>query len=421
MRPSMMIVPLKRCIAVLGLIVVTTTLVSAQETRVGPKWLGWVGCWASSVVGASALASPTESNTLVCITPSAQGGDAVDVTTLAGGKVVSTQHIDASGAERPLDAKGCTGVQRATWSADERRIYLRSSSTCDGMKSSTSGILSLTSTGEWLDVRGVASYGSENVRVARYRDVGITSSVPAEIASAIRERGAGVEAARISAGVPIGMRGVVEASRAADSTVVAAWLLERQQPFPLDGKALLQLADEGVPGAVTDALVAVSNPRAFQLARVPEQSDVIHADSLPARRRTAVTGIPYDPWTWGSYGYDSYRYGDPYGYRYGYGSYGYGYGAGYNNGYYGGYAPPIIIVNPGAQRGSTGQMVKGHGYTQPGGSTSTGTAHERPNRTSEPSPAPSSSGSSSSSSSSGTSPSSSSRGSSDARTAHPRP
>ena len=168
---------------------------------------------------------------------------------------------------------------------------------------------------------------------------------------------------------------------------------------------------------MTDALVAVSNPGAFQLARVPEQSDVIDTETLTSRRRTAVRAIPLDPWMWGSYGLDSYRYGNPYGYRYGYGGYGYGNGYGYNNGYYGGYAPPIIIVTD-ARVTPVGQMVKGRGYTQPGGSSTGATARERPSQASAPSPTPSSS---SGSSSGGSSSGSSSSGSSEGRTAKPRP
>jgi hypothetical protein len=406
-------VSMKRCLAALGLAAAVGATASAQQNRVGPKWLGWVGCWTTSVPGAAAVASPAENDTFVCITPSALGGDAAEVTTITAGKIISTQRIDASGAERPLEAKGCTGVQRASWSADERRIYLRSSSTCDGLKSTTSGILSMTATGEWLDVRGVSSYGSENVRVARYRDAGIPASIPAEIANALRERSGGMEAARITAGAPIGATGVMEASRAADSTVVAAWLLEREQRFVLDASTLVQLADAGVPGAVTDALVAVSNPGAFRLARVPDRSDVILTDQPTRARRVSAMAVPYDPWTWGSLGLYDYRYGNPYGYRYG--GYGYGYGYGYNNGYYGGYAPPIIIVNGDAQGAAAGQMVKGRGYTQPGGTSTGATAHERPSRTSEPSPSPSSS--SGSSSSGGSSSGGSSEG---GRTAKPR-
>jgi hypothetical protein len=402
----------------LGLVAIATTSASAQDARAASRWLGWVGCWTASLPGGSAFATPAENGTFVCITPSASAGDAIDVTTIGGGKVVSTQRIDASGTERPLEAKGCTGVQRASWSADERRVYLRSSSSCDGLTSRTSGILSMTSTGEWLDVRGLSSDGSQNVRIARYRDAGIPATVPAEIASALRERSAGVDAARLRAGASVGANAVIEASRAADSTVVAAWLLEREQRFALDAKTLVQLADAGVPGAVTDALIAVSNPAVFRVARASAPIDSLPLERVSGRRRVTAMAVPYDPWMWGTYGLDSYRYGYPYASGYGYG-YGYGgYGYGYNNGYYGGYAPPIIIVNGRDQGAAAGQMVKGRGYTQPAGSPTGSTAHERPRQTSTPSYTPSSTSTPSSSGSS--SGSSSSGSSSEGRTAKPR-
>jgi hypothetical protein len=410
-----MIVTVKRCLAALGIAAVAAT--AARAEQLGPKWQGWIGCWTPTAAGVS-VAEPSANAMFVCITPAASGADAVDVTTIDGGKVLSTQRIDASGAERPLEAKGCTGTQKAWWSADERRIYLRSASTCEGLKSSTSAILSLTADGEWLDVRGVSSEGAENVRVARYRDAGIPSAAPAEIASALRERGQAAGTARIAAGAPVGTTAVIEATRAVDSAVVAAWILERDQKFSLDASTLVQLADAGVPGAVTDAMVAVSNPSAFHFARaeggdVPVDSGVIVTDAR-MRRRVSIMSVPYDPWSWGYLGYPGSGYGYDYPYGYGYNSYGYG-GYGYG-GYYGGYAPPIIVVTPGSGAESRGRMVKGRGYTQTEGSPRSGTAHERPRSTSSPAPSASSPSPSASSSSGRSSSGSSSSG----RTAKPR-
>jgi hypothetical protein len=312
-----MIVTTRRLLAALGIAAVAASAAGAQQSTAGPRWQGWIGCWTPSAGEQSAFAEPSPTGMFVCITPAASSRDVAEVTTIDGGKVVSTQRIDASGAERPVDAKGCTGTQRAAWSADERRIYLRSSSTCDGLASSTSAILSMTADGEWLDVRGVSSGDAENVRVARYRDAGIPSSAPAEIAAALRDRSAGAGSARIAAGAPVGTAAVIEASKAADSAVVAAWLLEREQRFALDAATLVRLADAGVPGAVTDALVAVSNPRAFQLARASGEIEGADASAITtetrARRRVSIMSVPYDPWSWGYLGYPGYGYGYGYG------------------------------------------------------------------------------------------------------------
>ena len=400
---------MKRSLAVLGLVALAASTAGAQQMSAGPKWQGWIGCWAPTVAGESVFSAPSANGMFVCITPSSSGADAIDVTTVADGKVVSTQKIDASGVERPVEAKGCTGAQRATWSADERRVYLKSASICDGLRSATSAILSMTTSGEWLDIRGVSSYGSENVRVARYRDAGIPSTISAQLASALRGRSMSSENARIAAGAPIGTKAVVEASRSADSSVVSAWLLERDQRFALDAATLIQLADAGVPASVTDALVAVSNPRAFQFARSGGRADVIQTEEETGRR-VSVYMEPYDPWGWG-YSRSS-RYGNGYGYNNGYG---YGYG-GYNGGYFGGYSPPIIIVNGSTAVEARGQAVKGRGYTQTQGTPSNTGARER--SPSSSSGSPSSSGSSSGSSSNSPTPA---PAPAETRTAKPRP
>src|SRR5690242_14156120 len=94
------------------------------------SWQGWLGCWtAGPAIGG---VSPAALAPLVCITPTADA-NVVDVVTVSDDKVISTQRIDASGRELPMETKGCTGTQRAQWSADGRRVYLKATATCDGV------------------------------------------------------------------------------------------------------------------------------------------------------------------------------------------------------------------------------------------------------------------------------------------------
>ena len=409
---------MKRGLAGLGLLAVAASAANAQQATAqqvssGPKWRGWTGCWTPVAAPAAAVTESAPPAVLVCITPTTNT-DVVDVSTVAEGKIVSLQKLDASGREQPLTAKGCTGVQRATWSTDERRLYLKSSSNCEGLRTTTSAILSMTAAGEWLDVRGVNAYGDENVRIARYRDAGTPSNLPVEITDALQMMsGPPSESARIAAGAPVGTNAVIEATRSADSSVVAAWLLERGQPFTLNAATLLQLSRSGIPGNVSDAMVAVSYPKAFQVARADRADLRDERDAYAGRRITAVVDRGfYDPYGWGysAYGYGMNRYG------YGYGS---GYGSGYyGGGYYGGgyYAPIVIIRDPNATAAGRPQVVKGRGYTQ-------NTEASRPSSSDGQRSSGSSSGSSSSSpSSAGSSSSGSSESSgSSGRTAKPRP
>jgi hypothetical protein len=376
---------------------------SAGAQQPAGSWQGWLGCWtAGPSIGGIA---PSAVGPLVCITPTTDA-NVVEVATITGDSVVSTQRIDASGRELPIEAKGCTGVQRAQWSADGRRVYLRAIAKCDGLEQVTSGIIAMSPKGEWLDVQGVAAGGEEGVRVARYRDAGVPSAVPARIAAALRERGVSSQGTRFAAGGTIGSSAVIEASSAATPAVVEAWLMERGQAFPLDARELVRLADAGVPARVTDAMVAVSNPNVFAVARPDEggrSRSRLDDEDITGRRVYVFMDPAYSPYRWG---YTPYGYG-PYGYSpLGYGRYGYG------SGYYGypGYVAPIVVVNP-QQPQTRGHAVKGRGYTQGEPSTAT--------------PAPSSSRGSSSSSGSSSSGSSSSQPARDPapapRTAHPRP
>lgn len=402
---------MKYTAAALAVGMLAVNSVSAQGVLAGPRWQAWLGCWSSAAPGSS-YGSAQFAAPVVCIVPTSSS-DVVEVATIADGKVVKRDSIDASGRDRALQAKSCEGTQVARWSADERRLYLKSSSSCEGMRTTGSSILAMTQSGEWIDVRGVSAGEGENVRVARYHDVGLPSSIPVEIASALRDRAMSSQAARIAAGANIGTTAVKEATASASAGVVEAWIMERAQRFALGASELVALADAGVPARVTDAMVAVSYPDAFQVARADDRP-VRDAEDVRSGRTIPVYLDPYySPWGWG---YSRYGNGG-YGYNgYGYGGYGYG---GYGSGYYGG-SPIIVVTGTQTQGGSNGQMVKGKGYTQ-GSSNGSSTDRDYTRNTGSSS----SSGSSSSGSSTGTSGSSTSAPQqsqpAEQRTAKPRP
>ena len=367
---------------------VALTSAGAQQMSAGPRWQAWLGCWNSAAPGES-YGSAQFDTPVVCITPTSNA-DVVEVATLADGRVIKRDSIDASGREKAIQSKGCEGTQLARWSADERRVYLKSASSCDGMRSSASSILGMTPAGEWLDVRGVSAGEGQSVRVARYHDIGLPSSIPAEIADALRGRSMSSQSARIAAGATIGTNAVTEAVRSASAPVVEAWLLERGQRFALNANNLVALADAGIPEGVTDAMVAVSNPEAFQVARADERSSRnAMDDSTPGTGRRILVDLDpyYSPYGWGysRYGYNGYGYGNGYGSGYGYGN---GYG-GYGN--YGG-APIIIVTGTQGAGAASGQMVKGQGYTQNNPSSGTSSGRNASPSTSSPSAASSSSG-----------------------------
>ncbi len=406
-----------------ALLAVPSFAAAQAQPQLDARWQPWIGCWQPVVAPAMAISfsQPRSSDApLVCVIPAtgATASSGVDVVSVANGKVTARDNITADGQNVARSNDGCNGVESANWSADSRRVYVSSDFTCPGgLKRISSGLFAISPTGQWVNVQSVNSGGNRGVRALHYADAGIPSTLPSEISQALGDRSLAVSTARAAAAARLTNADVVEASRKVDSTVVEAWIVDRGQTFSVDAKQLVALADAGVPSNVTDAMVAVSYPKAFVVNR---ESDAVGAGAVDAAqdgsggdversspRRVQVIMMPayspygYSPFDYYGYGYSPYGYG-PYGYSpYGYSSYGGYYSPYAGYGAYGGlYAPPIIVLRGNQPTQQQGYAVNGRGYTQSvprsGGSSessgSTGsTAQPRP--TSSPPPA-SSSGSS---------------------------
>ena len=277
--------------------------------------------------------------------------DVVEVAAIASGKVVHRDTIDASGRTQRISQDGCTGTQLARWSSDGRRVFLESNTSCDGAVTRSTAVLTMTPFGEWLDVRSVAAAGRTVVNVARYRDVGFNADVPTEVASAIREYGPNIDAARLASGVPISADAVIEASKTVDVTVLQAWVAQSGLDFVTDAQSLQQLADAGIPAEVTDAMVTVeANSRDVYDMWAgntfgPQASDYWDQGT---GMRVIFTRWPNDPW---GYGFGLWRYGHEYTrYVFGSSSWTYGYspflwGMGYNSRSVGSMLPPTIVLH----------------------------------------------------------------------------
>jgi hypothetical protein len=413
----------------LGLVMLTgATLVfsappvAAQATRPDARWDAWVGCWQPAGV------RPGTHPALLCVVPAA-GQSAVDVVTVTDGKETAREHIDATGARVPDTRDGCTGWRSAAWSRDGARVYLHADYTCsNGVHRASTGLIAMSADGMWLDVQGVTAGRNTGVRVLVYGEAADPGTLPADVASAVGDGSMAGAAARVADSAPLNTDDIIEASDHLDAPVVEAWLINRGEQMSVDAKELVTLASAGVPGGVTDVMVALANPDKFSLARADGSTTgapAVAASQSAAARETGLPACPYSMYGWddaggcsyspyyayGAWGYPPYGYCSPYAvyacdlyssyYGYGYGSpYGYGYG-GYG-GYYPGSQPVIVVVNQPGSTAGTGHLVKGRGYVS--GSPGTGGAHPAGAagaRTQGASQSPRASGSASAGSSSG--------------------
>jgi hypothetical protein len=347
--------------------------VAAQAGNPDPRWQAWLGCWQPApAASVPAVGGPAPGlGEVVCVT-SAAGTSAVDVVTVADGKIVARERVEATGQRRESEKEGCAGWERAEWSPDAERVYLRSEYRCaGGVQRTSSGLLAMSPAGEWLDVQSVTAGANSGVRVTRYREAPAGVTLPAELTAAVQGRTLAVSTARAAAAAPIATSDVVEAVRHVDAPVVEAWLAERGQGFAVDGKGLVALADAGVPGRVIDMMVALSYPKTFAVNPSSREGELRPTvDSGPVARDYATDGrrgpvVFVDPYGFSSYGYSPFGWNaySPYGgYPYGYP---YGYGSAY--GWYPGGGPVIVIRDPNGGSPALarrGRAVKGRGYTR---------------------------------------------------------
>lgn len=209
---------MRRSALAAALLVAWVSPAAGQSAIYGAGLQAWLGCW-SGGPGSAREAMPP----IVCITPTARA-DVADLLTVEDDRIVARETLDATGRSRPITAARCTGVRTGTWSRDGRRLFVRSAGVCAGVRSSTSGLLAMTTDGDWLDVEGISAGGGTSVRVARYRPVTPPALLPLATRSTLRAQALATQSVRVAAAAPVREEDVLEAKRAVDSAVVEAWL-----------------------------------------------------------------------------------------------------------------------------------------------------------------------------------------------------
>ena len=247
-----------------ALLLVGASSATGQSAIYGAGLQAWLGCWSADLSAGRADAAPS----IVCITPTANVNVA-DLFTVQDGKVVARETLDATGRPRAIDAARCNGMRSASWSGDGRRLFVRSTGTCAGVASSTSGLLTMSADGEWLDVEGISAGGGTSVHMARYREVLPPLALPVAARSALRAQALATRSVRVAAGAPVRAEDVLEAARALDAAVVEAWVLERAQHMDVTEIDIAALVNIGVPARIADALRAVVQPPSYADAGAP--------------------------------------------------------------------------------------------------------------------------------------------------------
>ncbi len=395
-------------VAVAGCVLLAAAPASAaaQTRQSDARWQPWLGCWTTSPAPAGVVSESAAQQ--VCVVP-ATGTSAVDIVTVSGNRILSREHVEASGEHRKSERDGCVGWESAEWSSDARRVYLQSEYDCTGgVKRSTTGLIATSANGDWLDLVGVAMRNNIGVRVLRHHASVPLATLPPEIASAVDTRSRAADGVRIASAVwPIGNADIVDASRHVNAAVVEAWLGESRQAFTVNAARLVALADAGVDGRVIDMMVALAYPKVFSIKPSPTTVGALAIKEGGGSAGDVIalgSFVDCGPYSSGLslYGWDGCS---PYGYamygtQYGYSRYNdlLGYGGWYVAG------QPVVIIRPGdtpSLSSTHGQVVNGRGYVAGSSGDSGSTASSGSSGSSQSGTSGSSGGSSSAPASSG--------------------
>lgn len=357
--------------------------VQDTELRDG-RWLPYLGCWVEEGV---------TDGPMTCVVPDGEG---VTFLTVVNAEVTERRTVRGDEVPRPVDVEGCTGTEKAQFSADGHRVFTEAELTCSGAERRTEGLMAMVEPDRWIDVRALVDRETSVAWVTRYQPAPATRVTMAGLGARVAAGPSrAVETARVAASARIRVDEIIEAHARTDTEAVRAWIAEQGEPLRLDADRLVELADAGVDPEVIDVAVAVSFPDRFALEREPRDQD---GRALDRYGYGSVYGWDgwglWSPSPWGSY-YDPFY--SPYDRWYGYNRYG-GYG-------YSPYGPSVVVVRPvtPVESSGGGRIVKGRGFV-PSSGAPRGTATRPSARTSPPSSARGAvTGSSSSSSSSSSS------------------
>ena len=201
--------------------------------------------------------TPTRRNRSTPASCRIAGTTGVQQLTIARGKVTGRRRLIANGANNSFDENGCHGTRAVEWASTGRRVYIHSNYTCDvGLAGTSSGVLAITSTGNWLEVETVHAGQGLIEHVDQWRDAGMPSSLPSEVFNSLESRRMTSTTARASAAAPLTVADVIDALHHVDSSAVRTLIVASGQQFSLNGNEVAALFRANVPRGVLQAMVA---------------------------------------------------------------------------------------------------------------------------------------------------------------------
>jgi hypothetical protein len=229
-----------------------------QAANSSHPWAAFYGCWAPAN-GARTLA-------VTCVLPVEGSRLEVEQLSVVGGNIASAVSLRADGERRAIDAEGCEGWEVAAFSADGALVYARGSATCaESTEQLTSGVLSITPQGQFLQVAAVRVGDQQTLTTQRFALLRWVE-VPPVVQDRLAHLAMTADGARTAAARPLHLDVVEDALQFADASVVEAWMAETgtaKSSFRVTRRELERLVAIEAPTSIIDMSVALANPQRF--------------------------------------------------------------------------------------------------------------------------------------------------------------
>lgn len=216
-------------------------------------WAPFLGCWSTS---SSGVVGP-----MVCVVPG-DSAHRVEFMTVSGDSVVGRTVIDASGTARPQVRGNCLGWEGASWSHDQRRLYIHADYRCtNGTKQRADAIIAMTHADAFTQVEGTLFRDSTPTRVVNYIVQLDTTAFPTEVRRRLGSYRALTQLSTdLETMVTVSPSEVMDAAMNVEPAVVDAWLNDRGERPELSVPELRTLRRASA-AAVPFRPLIVPNPR----------------------------------------------------------------------------------------------------------------------------------------------------------------